>query len=82
VSIEAIRGATAGVRDQLMAAHHNVVSARERLAEALRTLADLSGNHSESLVPPPLMGVDDQLAGCLELIAGSLDCVDRFVAGL
>jgi hypothetical protein len=82
VSIEAIRAATADVRDQLLAAHHNVSNARERLAEALRTLTDLSGNHSESLVPRPLLLVDDQLAGCLELIAGSLDGIDRFVAGL
>lgn len=82
MSIEAIRAATAEVRDQLLAAHHNVSNARERLAEALRTLTDLSGNHSESLVPPPLRPLDDQLAGCLELIAGSLDGIDRFLAGL
>jgi outer membrane protein TolC len=82
VSIEAIRAATADARDQLLAAHHNVSNARERLAEALRTLTELSGSHSESLVPRPLALVDDQLAGCLELIAGSLDGIDRFLAGL
>ncbi len=82
MSIEAIQAATAVVRDQMLAAHHDVSAARERLAEALRTLTDLSGNHSESLVPPQLARVDDQLTRCLELIAGSLDCIDRFVAGL
>lgn len=82
MSIEAIRAATAEVRDQLLAAHYNVSNARERLAEALRTLTDLSGSHSKSLVPPPLNLVDDQLAGCLDLIAGSLDGIDRFLAGL
>jgi hypothetical protein len=82
MSIEAIRGAMGEGRDHLLAAHHNVSDARERLANALRTLTELSGNHSESLVPPQLTTVDDQLAGCLALIAGSLDCIDRFLAGL
>jgi hypothetical protein len=82
MSIEAIRAATAVVRDHLLAAHHDVTNARERLTAALGTLTELSGNHSESLVPAHLARVDDQLAGCLELIAGSLDSIERFVAGL
>ena len=82
MSIEAIQAATAVVRDQLTAAHHDVTTARERLAEAVGTLADLSRNHSTSLIPPEHRRADEQLAGCLELIAGSLACIDRFVAGL
>jgi hypothetical protein len=82
MSIEEIRAVIATVRDHLLAAHHNVTNARERLAEALRTLTELSGNHSESLVPAHLARVDDQLAGCLELIAGSLDSIERFAAAL
>lgn len=82
MSIEAIRAATAEVRDHMLAAHHAANTARERLIEARRTLTDLSRNHSASLVPPELAGADDQLARCLELIAGSLDNIDRFVAGL
>ena len=82
MSIEAIRAATTEVRDQLVVAHHGVATARERLATAVRTLTDLSRNHPSSLVPPEHLRADEQLAGCLELIAGSLACVDRFVAGL
>lgn len=82
MSIEAIRAATADVREQLTAAHHGVATARTQLAGAVRTLDDLSRNHSSSLVPPEHLRADEQLAGCLELIAGSLACIDRFVAGL
>ncbi|HEX9338284.1 MAG TPA: hypothetical protein VF892_20465 [Pseudonocardiaceae bacterium] len=82
MSIEAIRAATADVRDQLTAAHHDVAAARGQLAAAVRILDDLSRNHSSSLVPPEHRRADEQLAGCLELIAGSLACIDRFVAGL
>lgn len=82
MSIEAIRAATTEVRDQLATAHHGVATARERLAGAVRTLTDLSRNHPSSLVPPEHQRADEQLAGCLELIAGSLACIDRFVAGL
>lgn len=82
MSIEAIRATTAQVRDQLVAAHQDVRIARERLADAVRTLADLSRNHSESLIPPEHRAADEQLAGCLDLLAGSIDCVDRFAAGL
>jgi hypothetical protein len=82
MSIEAVRATTAEVRDQLLAAHHDVDTARERFADALRVFTDLSRNHSTSLVPPELLRADEQLAECLELVAGSLDCIDRFVAGL
>lgn len=82
MSIEAIRATTAQVRDQLVAAHHDVTTAREQLSDAMRTLDDLSRNHSESLVPPQHRRADEQLAGCLEMLAGTIDCVDRFVAGL
>jgi hypothetical protein len=82
VSIEAIRAVTAQVRDEIVAAHHEVHTAREHLTDAVRTLADLSRNHSESLIPPEHGRADEELARCLEMLAGSLDCVDRFAAGL
>lgn len=82
MSIEAIRGATAEVRDQIVAAHQDVSIARERLADAVRTLTELSRNHSASLLPPEHRRADEQLATCLETLAGSLACVDRFAAGL
>lgn len=72
----------AEVRAQLLIAYHAAKAAQERLAEAHRTLANLSGNHSASLVPPELARARDQLTKCLEQIAGSLEYVDRFVAGL
>lgn len=73
---------TAQVRDEIVAAHQSVHIAREHLADALRTLTDLSRNHSESLIPPEHRHADEELAGCLEMLAGSLACVDRFAAGL
>jgi hypothetical protein len=82
VSIEVIRAVTAQVRDEIVVAHHEVHIAREHLADAVRTLTDLSRNHSESLIPPEHRRADEQLAGCLEMLAGSLACVDRFAAGL
>ncbi|HEX4703639.1 MAG TPA: hypothetical protein VH352_16035 [Pseudonocardiaceae bacterium] len=82
MSIEAIRAATSEVRDQVLAAHHDVHTARQRLAEAVRILGDLSRNNSTTLIPPEHRRADEQLAGCLELLAGSLACIDRFVAGL
>jgi hypothetical protein len=82
VSIEAIRAATAQVRDQAVGAHQQVFLARERLGEAVRTLTDLSRNHSTSLVPPEHRRADAQLAECLACLAGSLAYLDRYVAGL
>jgi predicted nucleic acid-binding Zn-ribbon protein len=82
VSIEAIRGAMAEVRDQIVAAHQDVSIARERLADAVRTLTELSRNHSASLLPPEHQRADEQLATCLEALAGSLACVDRYAGGL
>ncbi len=82
MSIEAIRAVTAQVHDQAVSTHQQVFVARERLGEALRTLTDLSRNHSTSLVPPELRRADEQLAECLGSLAGSLACLDRFVAGL
>jgi hypothetical protein len=82
VSIEAIRAEAALVRDHLVAAHQEVRVARERLADAVRTLSDLSRHHSASLLPPEHARADEQLAGCLDLVAGTIEYVDRFAAGL
>lgn len=82
MSIEAIRAATAQVREHIAAAHHDVGAARDRLTDAVRTLTDLSRNHSESLVPPEHLQADERLAECLELLAGSLGHIDHFDAGL
>jgi hypothetical protein len=82
VSIEAIRASTAQVRDQIVAAHQDVRTARDRLTDAVRTLTDLSRNHSVSLVPPEHRRADEQLAGLLEQLVGCLACLDRYVAEL
>jgi chloramphenicol 3-O-phosphotransferase len=82
MSIEAIRATAAQVRDQLVVAHHEVTTAREWLTDAVRTLTELSRQHSESLVPPEHLRADEQLAECLEVLAGSLASIDLFVAGL
>jgi hypothetical protein len=82
VSIEAIRATTTQVRDHIVAAHQNVGGARERLADAVRTLSDLSRHHPSSLVPPEHRQAAERLDECLDHLAGSIDCLDRFVAGL
>lgn len=82
MSIEAVRATTAQVRDHVVAAHQNVSGAREKLARAVRTLTDLSRNHPGSLLPPEHQQADEQLGECLEHLAGSVACLDRFVAGL
>ncbi|HEX3592137.1 MAG TPA: hypothetical protein VHV74_21160 [Pseudonocardiaceae bacterium] len=82
MSIEAIRATTAQVREQVVAAHHDLRVAGDRLSDAIGTLADLSRSHSASLVAPEHHRADEQLAACLEQLAGCLACLDRFVAGL
>lgn len=82
MSIDAIRAATAVVRDHLSAAHHDLDTAKQRLGTAVRILTDLSRNHPTSLIPPELHRAEEQLDECLALIAGSLAGIDRFVAGL
>ncbi|HEX5402979.1 MAG TPA: hypothetical protein VFX16_11835 [Pseudonocardiaceae bacterium] len=52
------------------------------MTDAVRTLTDLSRNHSVSLVPPEHQRADEQLGVCLEQLVGCLACLDRFVAGL
>ena len=82
MSIEAIRATTAGVRDQVLAAHHDLRVARDRLADAVATLVAAGRGHSASLVTPEHQRADEQLAACQEQLAGCLACLDRFVAGL
>jgi len=82
VSIDAIRAITAQAREQVLAAHHDVGAARDRLEDAVRTLTDLSRNHSESLVLGEHLHAVERLGECLELLAGSLGHIDSFVAGL
>lgn len=82
MSIEAIKAGTAEVREHVVAAYQSVTGARERLADAMRTLTELSRNHPASLLPPEHQKADEQLEECLAHLAGSLDCIDRFVEGL
>lgn len=82
MSVEAIRAAVVEVRHQVMAGHEQVRVARERLADAVTGLAELSAGHGGSLIPPEHGRADEQLAAALTLLAGSLEYLDRFVAGL
>jgi hypothetical protein len=82
MSIEAIRAEVGGARERINAAYQETQLARERLAEAVRVLTELSRGHTESLLPPQLAHADEQLAEGLAALAGSLDVMDRFVAGL
>ncbi|HEX3648266.1 MAG TPA: hypothetical protein VHV49_07550 [Pseudonocardiaceae bacterium] len=82
MSIEAIRASVALVRDHIVAAHQEVGTARERLAEARGTLTALSRHHSASLLPPEHPRADEQLADCLSQLAACIACLDSYVAGL
>lgn len=82
MSIEAIRADSAQVREHIVVAYQSVSGARERLADAVALLTELSRNHPGSLIPPEHLKADEQLAECLDHLAGSIACIDRFVAGL
>lgn len=82
MSIEAIRATVALAREQVNSAHQEVRLARDRLAEAMALLDELSRGHSESLLPPEFAQADEQLEVGLTQLAGSLELMDRFVAGL
>lgn len=82
MSIESIRAELGGARERVNAAYQETQLARERLAEAVRGLTELGRGHPESLLPPQFALADEQLAEGLAALAGSLDVMDRFLAGL
>jgi hypothetical protein len=82
VSVEALGAVLADVGEQLRDGYRILCVAQQRLAEAAGVLADLSRNHSESLVPPPLMAANDALTRCLDQLGGAMAAAERFAASL
>jgi hypothetical protein len=82
MSIEAIRAALAEARELMTGAYQYGTTARERLAEAVGGLTELSRSHPSSLVPPEFPRADEQLAAGLELLASTVMALDGFVAEL
>ena len=82
MSVEALGAALADVGEQLREGYQILRVAQQRLAEASGVLAELSRNHSESLVPPQLMAAHDAVTVVLDQLAGSMAAAERFAAGL
>ena len=82
MSIEAIAATLAEVREEILAAHHEVQAARARVAEAIGILAELTRNHPESLVPPELAPAEQQMSSGLESMAAVLAAIERFQLAL
>jgi hypothetical protein len=82
VSIEALGATLAGINEQLRDGYRVLHVAQQRLAEAGARLAELSDDHSESLIPPQLALANDALAVSMTQLAGSMAATERLAAGL
>lgn len=82
MSIEALGATLAGITQQLRDGYQVLHVAQQRLAEAGAHLAELSDNHSESLIPPQLAAAHDALAVGMNLLAGSMAATERLAARL
>jgi hypothetical protein len=82
VSIEALGATLAGINEQLRDGYRVLHVAQQRLAEAGARLAELSDDHSESLIPPQLALANDALAVGMTQLAGSMAATERLAAGL
>jgi hypothetical protein len=82
MSVEALAAALAGINDQLRDGHHLLHVAAQRLAEAAGQLAELSDNHSESLIPLQLQAANDALVVGMNQLAGSMAATERLAARL
>ncbi|HEY2694704.1 MAG TPA: hypothetical protein VGJ45_04490 [Pseudonocardiaceae bacterium] len=82
MSIEALGATLAGINEQLRDGYRVLHVAQQRLAEAGARLAELSDDHSESLIPPQLALANDALAVSMTQLAGSMAATERLAAGL
>jgi hypothetical protein len=82
VSIEALGATLAGINEQIRDGYRVLHVAQQRLAEAGARLAELSDNHSESLIPPQLALANDAIAVGMTQLAGSMAATERLAAGL
>lgn len=82
MSIEALGATLAGINEQLRDGYRVLHVAQQRLAEAGARLAELSDDHSESLIPPQLALANDALAVGMTQLAGSMAATERLAAGL
>ncbi len=82
MSIEALGATLAGITEQLRDGYRVLQVAQRHLAEAGRCLAELSANHSESLIPPQLAAANDALVIGMNQLAGSMAATERLAARL
>lgn len=82
MSIEAIGAALSGVRERLACAYTDTDAALARITDAADTLAELSRNHPDSLVPPQFLLACDRLLAGRELLASAIEATDRFAGML
>ena len=82
MSVEALGATLAGINEALRDGYRVLSVAQQRLAEAGAHLAQLSENHSESLIPPQLQAANDALSVGMNQLAGCMTATERLAAGL
>lgn len=82
MSIEALGATLAGINEQLRDGYRVLRIAQQRLVESGGLLAELSENHSESLIPPQLAAANDALLVGMNQLAGSMAATERLAARL
>jgi hypothetical protein len=82
VSVEALGATLAGINEQIRDGYRVLLLAQRHLAEAGRCLAELSENHSASLIPPQLAAANDALVIGMNQLAGSMAAIERLAARL
>ncbi|MBN9108428.1 MAG: hypothetical protein J0I34_06570 [Pseudonocardia sp.] len=82
MSLAEVKAVVADVAEQTRTAAELVRRAGDGVAEAVRILADLSRQHSESLVPSTLTRAADELDRCHDHVAGALQAVGDLDARL
>lgn len=82
MSVEALGATLAGINETLRDGYRVLSVAKQRLAEAGTRLAELSENHTESLIPPQLAAANDALVTGMNQLAGSMAATERLAARL
>jgi hypothetical protein len=82
MSVEALAATLAGINEQLRESYRVLRVAQQRLSEAGAGLAELSENHSDSLLPPQLSLASDALRAGMDQLAGCMAATERLAARL
>ncbi|WP_394614054.1 hypothetical protein JNUCC0626_29785 [Lentzea sp. JNUCC 0626] len=81
-SIGEVRAALEQAGEILRESYRNVRTAQEDLDEAVTILAESSENHHESLLPPEFVRAKERFPDQLELMAGTLERIQRLTVEL